>query len=76
MRVRFTQDFKWTPKRERRTTIAYKSGMEETVTRACGEAAVAAGKAEEIKDHVSPSVAAAAAAKDKAAAGADDSGKA
>lgn len=46
MRVRFTQDFDFKPTRQ--STIGYKAGMEETVKRACGEQAIAAGKAVEI----------------------------
>lgn len=48
MRVRFSHDFDYTPSGEPRVTIAYLAGMEETVKREAGEAAVAAGKAVEI----------------------------
>ncbi|HYC66647.1 hypothetical protein [Brevundimonas sp.] len=50
MRVRFTADFDYTPSGERRVTIAYRAGMELTVKREAGEAAVRAGKAEELSD--------------------------
>lgn len=43
MWVRFTADFDW---RQPAFTIAYKDGMTLNVTRACADAAVAAGKAE------------------------------
>lgn len=46
MWVRFTADFSW---RQPAFTIAYKAGMVENVTRDCGEAAVAAGKAIRLK---------------------------
>jgi len=48
MRVRFLKDRNWTPREDRRLTIAFKAGMEETVKRAWGEQMVAAGDAEEI----------------------------
>ena len=47
MRVRFTHDFDYKP--TDRSTIAYLAGMEETVKRECGEQAIAAGKAVEVK---------------------------
>jgi hypothetical protein len=49
MRVRFIADYDYTPSRERRVTIAYKAGSELTVKREAGEAAIAAGAAEEIR---------------------------
>ena len=49
MRVKFLADYDYTPSLERRTTIAYFAGQELTVKRECGEAAVAAGKAEEVE---------------------------
>jgi len=49
MRVKFSKDFDYTPTKERRVTIAYKAGMELTVKREAGEAAVAAGRAEEVE---------------------------
>ena len=45
-RIRFTDDFDWHP--TPRTTIAYLSGMEVPVKRACCDAAVAAGKGVEV----------------------------
>lgn len=48
MRVHFTSDYDYVPSDEPRVTIAYKAGMELTVKREAGEAAVAAGKAEEL----------------------------
>jgi hypothetical protein len=45
--VCFTGDFNWSPVRHRnRVTIAYKAGMHLNVTRACRDAAAAAGKIE------------------------------
>lgn len=49
MRVRFTDDFPYTPADNHRVLIEYRKGHELTVKRAAGEAAVAAGKAVEIK---------------------------
>lgn len=49
MRVMFTADFDYTPSAERRVTIAYKAGQELTVKREAGEAAIAAGRAEEVE---------------------------
>ncbi|OLP44736.1 hypothetical protein [Rhizobium oryziradicis] len=46
MKVRFTEDFDYRPTPA--CTIAYKAGMVETVKRACGEDAVAKGKAVEV----------------------------
>lgn len=46
MKVRFREDFDYRPTPA--CTIAYKAGMVETVKRACGEDAVAQGKAVEI----------------------------
>lgn len=48
MRVKFTDDFDFKPTSQ--STIGYLAGMEETVKRECGEAAIAAGKAEELPD--------------------------
>nr|CAD6411084.1 hypothetical protein REQ54_00833 [Rhizobium sp. Q54] len=47
MRVRFTHDYDYKPTAQ--STIGYKAGMEETVKRECGEQAIAAGKAVEVK---------------------------
>ena len=49
MRIKFTADFDYTPSAERRVTIAYKAGQELTVKREAGEAAIAAGRAEEVE---------------------------
>jgi len=49
MRVRFTKDYDYTPSQERRVTIAYSAGQELTVKREAGEAAIAAGRAEEVE---------------------------
>lgn len=49
MRVKFIKDFDYKPTSQ--STIGYLAGMEETVKRECGEAAIAAGKAEEIPEH-------------------------
>lgn len=49
MRVRFTKDYDYTPSGERRVLIAYKAGMELTVKREAGEAAIAAGRAKEVE---------------------------
>lgn len=46
MRVRFTADYDFIASPA--ITIAYKVGMELTVKRACGEAAIAANKAVEL----------------------------
>lgn len=54
MRVRFSQDFDYTPSKERRVTIAYKAGWEGTVKREAGEAAVALGCADELTDPAQP----------------------
>ncbi len=48
MRVRFLKDRLWTPPEDRRLTVAYKTGMEETVKRAWGERMVREGVAVEI----------------------------
>lgn len=51
MRVRFLTRFDWSPpERHGRMTISYPAGKEMTVRRICGEAAIAEGKAEEVKD--------------------------
>ena len=49
MRVRFTDEFDYTPSADHRILIEYRKGHELTVRREAGEAAVAAGKAVEIK---------------------------
>ena len=49
MRVRFTRDYDYTPSGERRVTIAYKCGMDLTVKREAGEAAIAASCAEQLE---------------------------
>lgn len=49
MRVQFSKDYDYTPSGERRVTIAYKAGMELTVKREAGEAAIAAHCAQEIQ---------------------------
>jgi hypothetical protein len=49
MRVKFTEDFDYTPSRERRVTVAYKAGMELTVKREAGTAAIALGRAVEVQ---------------------------
>ncbi|KQQ70919.1 hypothetical protein ASF70_18920 [Rhizobium sp. Leaf321] len=48
MRVKFTDNFDYKPTSQ--STIGYLAGMEETVKRECGEAAIAAGKAEELTE--------------------------
>jgi len=49
MKVTFKEDFDWdVPEHKGLATVAFKAGVTETVTRACGEAAVAAGKAVEV----------------------------
>jgi hypothetical protein len=48
MRVRFLRAYDYTPSAQRRVTIGYAAGFEGTVKRECGEAAVAAGAAEEV----------------------------
>lgn len=47
MHVLFSADFDWKPTQQ--TTIAYKAGWCGSVTRTCGEAAIADGKAERVK---------------------------
>lgn len=47
MHVRFTADFDWSPRYG--VTIGYKDGWSGSVTRRCGEAAVAKGLAERVK---------------------------
>lgn len=47
MRVRFEADFDWRP--HPRQVVAYKAGWSGPVTRACGEAAISAGVAIEVK---------------------------
>lgn len=48
MRVRFLSDYDYTPSEERRVTYAFTAGSEVTVKREAGDAAIAAGAAEEI----------------------------
>jgi hypothetical protein len=47
MRVRFTGEFEWRP--QWGVVIVYPEGLEYTVPRACGEAAIEAGKAEMVR---------------------------
>ena len=47
MHVKFTADYDHKP--TSMTTIAYKAGWSGTVTRSCGDAAIAAGKADVAK---------------------------
>jgi hypothetical protein len=50
MRILFTADFDWSPpEKQGRVTLAYKAGWTGSVRRWCGDAAVAAGKAVEVK---------------------------
>lgn len=49
MRVRFTDDFDYTPADDHRILVEYRKGHELTVKREAGEAAVAAGKAVEVE---------------------------
>lgn len=49
MRVRFLKDRLWTPPEDRRLTVAYKAGIEETVKRSWGEQMVRDGAAVEIE---------------------------
>lgn len=54
MRIRFTEDFDWSPpERKGLVTIAYRAGTTKSVRRACGEAAIAAGKGEAQKPEAS-----------------------
>lgn len=48
MRIRLKRDRDFTPKDERRVTVAYRAGGEYTVKREWGEAMVTDGDAEEI----------------------------
>lgn len=48
MRVRFTENFDYTPASDPRILIEYKAGHELTVKREAGLAAIAAGRAEEL----------------------------
>lgn len=50
MKVRFLRPWPYTPSRNRQVTLEYPAGFEGTVKRECGEAAVAAGAAEELAD--------------------------
>lgn len=52
MRVRFKADVDYKPTSQ--STIAYKAGMEVTVKRECGDQAIAAGKAVEVKSGERP----------------------
>lgn len=45
MWVRFTRAFLWTPQNDRRWSIQYNEGHPYNVTRACADAAIAAGAA-------------------------------
>lgn len=55
MRVRFLKDYDYTPLDDFRITVAYKASNEPlTVKREAGEAAIKAGRAEEVVDPVSP----------------------
>lgn len=45
MRVRFLEDYIFTPDEDRRTSVKYRAGWTGTVRSQCGEKAVAAGKA-------------------------------
>lgn len=47
MRVRFDRDFDWSP--HPRQVVAYKKGWSGPVPSACGEAAILAGAATEVK---------------------------
>ncbi len=48
MHVKFTEDFDWVPPEAPRSCVAYKAGWSGSVRRACGEAAIAAGRAVKI----------------------------
>ncbi|MUZ65330.1 hypothetical protein [Agrobacterium vitis] len=49
MRVRFIDDFDYSPSAlGGRVTVAYLAGMELTVKRECGDAAISAGRAVEV----------------------------
>lgn len=50
MKVRFTSAYDYTPSRKHQVTIAYPAGWRGTVKRECGDAAIAAGKAERLDD--------------------------
>lgn len=47
MRVHFTRDYDYVPSGSPMTLIAYRAGTTATVKRECGEAAIAAGAAED-----------------------------
>jgi hypothetical protein len=50
MRVKFLERFVWSPPEHKgRTSIVYEADRTYTVRRPCGEEAIAAGKAEEVK---------------------------
>ena len=46
MRVRFTRNYDW--RVHPRQVVAFKAGWEGPVTRACGQAAIAAGAAKDV----------------------------
>lgn len=48
-RVRFTEDYRYTPSRMRRICIKYRAGSERTVKRECADAAIQAGAAVELQ---------------------------
>lgn len=48
MWVRFLADFDWNPPEKPAVTLAFKAGYTCLVRRACGEAAITAGKAEKV----------------------------
>ncbi|WP_299009940.1 hypothetical protein [uncultured Caulobacter sp.] len=47
--VRFTEDHDFTPAANRRTTLAYKAGTIDNVTRECAEQAIGLGRAVAVK---------------------------
>lgn len=47
MRVKFIKEFRWKPTVS--TVIRYRAGVEQTVTRRCGAAAVASGHAKAVR---------------------------
>ena len=50
MKVRFLRPFDYVPSGAPRVTVTYPAGLEMTVKRECGEAAVACGAAEEVAE--------------------------
>lgn len=46
--VKFTENYDYRPSMQPMVMVAYKAGMTRTVTRECAEAAVAAGKAQQV----------------------------